>query len=831
MAGGGAMRLRGRAPASVTQLSVTMGIHSKQSISDALAAFVSAAPPGATFTLTAPDTSLAQVTTGERYVNGTNVIGAPGGSYDGTAGSGYGGSPPTDPGTSPAVSIQLVSVWRQAFTGTLYVLAHAHAPGGVDYVRLYVEGATLDVSDPVCFIDTDQKGREQWLHGMYVFEVPASNYTGFTTNDLRGIWIYLEGVAVDSGTIANRVIGGATNENERFIFFPVTALDVTQPEAPYDYFVTVDLSQPVAEISPTSNFPAVAANFHDVSDAIGYCGGSTRGTPPLSRNQTFLRPGIEIRSSATYSYTSNASFGQSGRGFCEVWCADGVTAVLGKDTWDPNTLNWRPGFQGVRLKGPRLSLDTTNWCNFEPRTGVSADSYRHWFDTIDSTATTDFSVYLDAGGNVRGLQNICPVGSFNTYCDLDFTAPASFIQWINLNNVRSGINSDYNNGTWYHAGELVYGMACTQFRVFYDAFTITYTGPDTPSIQKTGANGQTGNNFILLLNASPVLTVPTTNLLVSDLVAAINAHGAGWVAVSDVTSDDGITDRCSTFLQSINTTTQGAWTLAMTSAVPKQLYTFPDVHQDGYQNTVNPTDNISMLRTRIFDASGVQDFLNNLNMADCLIQDIAIDNVGAALNYYAQWPNSAALDRDFVNTQVIGWVDPGGGLILSNVRPGTSYDSLSMLVGYYGTAVNWDDQTAANATLQFTDCYFSSAVSVAGDVTTSFMTPVNCQAGGNAATNFPYKDTQYLILDDSAGTYQSGLQGVYDAQGVKRQASPVKGALAPGLPTGTVLTAAEMAELAVVTSGNTIGTNIAQLTISYTDVGYIYQALVNISVE
>lgn len=801
-------------------INVSLGPHSKLSLRSQLAATAALVPSGNTITVSSSDRPKLQMTLGETYTAGDAVMGAPVAAYTGVEATGYGvalADAPVDPtrlANRPKPILRLMTPWRQAFTDRLVLVFMARAVGGISKVRVYCEGATLDLTEATNYKYTDVNGVERWIHDVYVCELDADNYTiahsggvaaGASGDATRGVRVFAEAFAVDTN-FQNRVIGGITTTvaAEQFTFYPVINI--------HDYLVTVNTSLPVAYAgtNPAWSTGTAAANFHDVSDALAFVGKFTRQS--LTVTVSMLRPLIEIRTSGTYSYTtaSTSSFGFTGRGYCTVKCATAITAELGRSSWDPALLIWRPGYQGVELRGPGITLNSTYWSEF----GAGGTGVRHWFNGITSEADIDFHQYLDDGGNVRGTINFTPSAKFLTDCDLSYTSTGP--DWVAVNNTRRGLNYDYAGMGWVTYGEVVQGISAQPWAVTYPAMTITNTNP-AATVQKVGGNGQSSCTLKLVNGTTTTITL--SNLKVSDAYDQIIALGNGWGATLQATPDDRVTDRCTTFLQTLASGPQGAWGPTAVGAGGLALYTYCDIHIDGWQPTSNDVDNFYWGKGRLFEAT-MQDFLFGFTpLRDTWFEDIAVDSLSATTipAQYGQW-STTAVERHFYHVVMKGFTDTGGLLLMGNGSASTEYDAYCRAEGHYWAYFVWSSKVNANnASPVFTDCAFSSNVSISGDLDTAFQNPVNCSAGGTRAANFPYRTEQNLLPDPSIGSIATADMNAFDASGIKRLSGCVKGPLVEGLPNGTTLTAAELLELAIVTPSNATGDDLATVTIEYRD--------------
>lgn len=359
-------------------------------VSTAMTTFLGQVADGnsVTATLSGDSASSFDMSLGELYTEGTNVVGAPAAAYDGTEGSGFDGSPPTAETRTTAKPIcRLLTVWRQAFTDKIVLMIAAEAKGGIDHVDVMVEGTTLTLTERSLYHYLDVNDRPKWFYG-YIAELDASNYTSFATDETRGVQVYIRATATDE-TMQSQLIGDADNKYEQFVFFPVEQI--------HDYLIEVD-PDAEANTEPAGTYPSAHAVVTRLDDAIKYAGGAsitTIGTPGV----TMRRPLIKVKKTHSCDYVSAASSTSNGRGFCTVVCDEGVEVDIGRDAYDSSKLSLKLGFNGVEFRGRGVRINSTNIC------AISYDSvstgWRHWMNGCRASADFDFSQYVDDGGRAR----------------------------------------------------------------------------------------------------------------------------------------------------------------------------------------------------------------------------------------------------------------------------------------------------------------------------------------------------------------------------------------------------------------------------------------------
>ncbi len=772
--------------------------------------------------LSVTDRSRLKVTKGRRYVRGTNVFGAPAAPYTGIGGTGYGGAPPVDParvGTTPKPVIALATPWRGSITtvalggrGNELIAVLANAEDGLTGVMGYLEGATIFNNDPVLFTYDDPMrpaGYQKFYGEMYFFEINPALYTGFSTDLLRSVRAYFEAIPA-GGVMQNKVIGGSANSWEQFIYYPRSI--------PYDFGVIVtNIVTPVefgaanTPWSPDLTAPepwrtnlTPVAEFNNLSDAVAYTGNFVRAG--LQRNVTMICPQVLVYPSANgyhqFTTASTSTFGPSGSGYCYVDSADDtVDVTFGRSTWDRTLTDWRPGFNGVWIRGPGFKCDITHWTNF----AISSSLPRHVFEGVEYVCDFDYHQLLDDAGHSRGYRNTSPAAHFMLDCHGLTVGTAAQTQYVFRNVVHVGVNADLNNGTWCMTGpSVVYGMSSVQFRDVTPAMGITPpVGAINPTYQRTAGNGDNAATYLFFDNAIQVgPTIQCSQKRISEIVTECNASIPGWVFDSNVVANDRVTDKCAAYIQWNNTQiATGAWITgaggapAMAAGVRYQTYAFIDAHIDGLQSTANGFNNwpaeilIFGAEPGLFSAQQLYLIRSN-NHFDFTWVIAASSNSQTAgpSPQFDQWPsNGDAYTHQ--NIRFLGLIDTGGNISMGNTAM-VAYGSYSRMNGVIALNFDWGNAAIANTAFPgFNSCHI---IAPADPILTAFNAPTNISGGSTRALVFPHEDIQNLQPDIAiVGAWGGAAFGVmprYDLQGVERTNASVKGPLVDGAADGAIWT-------------------------------------------
>jgi hypothetical protein len=193
----------------------------------------------------------------------------------------------------------------------------AAALGGIQKVRLHVEGNVIDVTETL-LVDTDVNGKARRQQGFF-FQFDTASFTSVNINGTARI--YAEAFAND-GTIQNRVIGP-------FEFYPRTS----------DFDGTS-----IVRLDGTGNHTSIDAAL---ADLIGQ--GKKAGQVLITQT------GFYELNNVPGAYTGN-------QGHYRIEASSGVTATLGHASLPDDQFNaaWNPGLDGVEFRGAGIVLEMQN---------------------------------------------------------------------------------------------------------------------------------------------------------------------------------------------------------------------------------------------------------------------------------------------------------------------------------------------------------------------------------------------------------------------------------------------------------------------------------------
>lgn len=485
---------------------------------------------------------------------GTALVG-PGPSWNGSGNSGYGGAQGAPVNPQRQTAKPAAHWWtpsEQRFARNLVIGVDADALGGIAYVDFHVEGSVSRVKAWTIDRDTDANGQ------------PRAR---------GGYWLTL-----DHGAFLSR--HGA--DNTACIYALVKARDSTMQDR---------------LIGPLVLYPEASA--HDFSKTVAPSGGdftSLRAALDAARSARAKAPLITIAQSGFYNLddANAADAAGSGKGYCVVTTAPGVTATLGRSSFDadaPASWSWRTGWDGMEFRGAGIVFDCRN---FQSLTFVSKAPWFNgcrWTTSAGARDTLYWNKsHFNVGVNVPGYWTDVTIEHLSS--------PLPGQLMVTGCNVRQTFG-DTVSGTHFVVGNYVTEISGEFFRRPIDAMTIQ--GPAGASVERTGY-GNSGA-LILKVNGQAVETIPigvtpgSSNFNVSDVVARVNAR-AGWRATL---LDD---TRAARYL--------GAPSNADVS-VARTMATSIDIHADWWQGFSGPEgrENVIIRNNVMRAAIGLNASVNN----------------------------------------------------------------------------------------------------------------------------------------------------------------------------------------------------------------------------
>lgn len=822
--------LPGNPPAAgaTTNVTQTLKARGKQLLAVGTAlTTLNAIPAGNAVTLSQSAATPIEVTYGTLYVADSALVPAPVAAYTGAEGTGYtswtedGNARTLTPDNSTAQGngtgalgdptrttakpvLQLFTVPHQRFTSKFTLMFKADAKGGVSKVRVYVEGAVLDITTQSWHRYTDVNGLEKWFYG-YICEIDPANYTSKLTDATRGIRVFARAYPTD-GTFQTQLIGPGANAYARILFYPALQ--------PHGFKIQVTPSAG-ANSRPNGAYPATEAIVRNIIDALDYAAGA------LSIGGVFCAtPGIAPLIEVTENCVFNLSiFGVSDfrtpRGWCTVKAGAGVTSVsfAKPGPWDTSLsfgtpgFAWVPGYNGgIEFRGSALVFDFTYLGNF----GVypsTTDRYWFWGNGCTSTCAWNMMNELDDTGNARLGFNSGAGGvglKYQTDCDLSYanaTINNGSTGGICRNNIRRYISDDVYNGALAVWGDVVIGLDPSAHRTSRAAFSLSYSGGGgTATIATDSANGVDGNVLLKLGGVTQFTVAMTTVPRLSDLVTWINTH-ANWSATLLATPNSRVDDRATHWMTPSAAATNGAWTSPGFTTTPYTVNTWIDVHLDLYQTSNSAGNNVYFANVQVFAATLLQAIFVDSAISDFVFENVFVDQLAAVALNQIGGPAKHLIIRNFA--------DPATSLKFAN-GASTWADQYSVFEGGVFKSLIWTDNPTATAypiitSSHFIDGYANQGSQVASGVST----------GGTYASLYPNAATNYDIVP--AGALLSNLvtaPSAYDALGAKAVGTVPKGPKVTPLP-DTTLTKAQALELAAITANDTVGAARGTVTLTW----------------
>lgn len=523
----------------------------------------------------------------------TPVLVGPSAGYNGTAGSGFGGSGtaiPTDPTrTTAKPALRIVEVPGQRFADDLVVGFIADGKTRPAKVTIHCEGTQTDILSETLRIWTDANGSEQALRA-YWFSLDASAFLALSASGNTAN-IYGEVVPSD-GTMQNRVMGP-------YSFYPEAV----------DYEETVHFGSALSKdlVSTPKTFPGLEG----ADGALQWARGG-------KHNVRLICQTTGIYNMTTVSGTAGS------RGFITIESAPGVTCTIGKASYstDANAL-MRPALDRLRFRGSNVVIDYANMTTIY----AESTSYWHWFDGCTLTNSNGRDQMWRKGIRPSDQTVRWAGGFFHYFTEVHCSnLPATLRNAALVRNPRiEAMHGDIVTASLCVVGLEGDDLNNVWWRTEFPALTVTYSGAaTTATVAKTGNNDANGGHLILAENGSTVLDITLqnteggSNYNVSDVKAAIDAQ-PGWTAtIADAELYD---VRRATALSKAGTAGWGAFAATDAKGGAVNLVTAFDVHGDVYQCTSTQTNivlrnwrltNLQQMFVIFFDASCVDFIASNI---------------------------------------------------------------------------------------------------------------------------------------------------------------------------------------------------------------------------
>lgn len=560
---------------------------------------------------------------------------APSSQWNGTAGSGFGGSnpaAPVDPVRTGAKAIcRPLQPPNLQFDMDLNLVADALAFGGLAYVRVWCEGNYIDVTEPEYVAYTDANGVSRQMYGYKA----ALDYTeAMALSSTGAMQVYFEAVPTLGG-VQTRVMGP-------YLYYP-RASGVGAGKF-YTHEVSVN---PSGGTTPGVTYPTLAA-------ALSYMSSQSAQFPHI------LLTGDAARYSTAGSSSPARNFAES---WCVIECAPDVTAYMGNFDTTQTSLS----YDGLCFRGSGIRFETTAMStSFQSALRGHANSYNlFWLDGIDVTSGTPSASFGGSGSGAQALRygqqpsiywitrnNANPFNVYFTEVNAhDLSGyglnSSNLIRNSRLNLVSgSGVENNFGAVQGLEISEI--GGVQTGFRIGVAAFTLTYSGSATlAEFQKTSVNGVGGtirawedgvNTFSMTITQNGT----SANTTVQQVIDEINATWTDWSATTPAGAG---TILSAAFLSVADLPPSYSIGLpsdpAASTATPRSvaggldLITIADIHSNSLivdgaiqaQNCVYRfVDSFDIVQSANMAFSGVKDFA----VLNCSFQDVSVTDGYAA---------------------------------------------------------------------------------------------------------------------------------------------------------------------------------------------------------
>lgn len=822
---------------AVSGLTVTLAPHTKKFIATgSVLTAINAIADGNAVTIQHSTNSPIQVTYGDRYVTGAKVIPAPSASYTGVENTGW--SSWTEDGnartmapqfsaaqgngtgalgdetlTTAKPTLRMLTPQRQRFTGKIVLPFASDNEARVSAVRVYCEGSYVDITARSWFWDDGvTSGKEEWVYG-WICELDAANYTGLSTDRLRGVQVLARAIPVD-GTWQSRLIGYSTTlDYENFKFFPASAL--------HDYYFEITPSAGADSI-PAAAYPGVYGIFRTLEDAMRYAAGKTisgftLATPAVAAHFRYTES-VDANPANVIGFGTKSPY-TSTRGYFKVDVATGATVTFGRagpyDTTSTGGISgvpnnrWRTPVNPIWFKG--VVFDHTYWTGFDYANGADGLApslqYPHVWEQVSTVCDWNMLTELDDFGGTR----VGGSAAFTLNCTLKYCSGRSLM--VSRNNVRDPASA----GDLFTASRAVYGDRVTSadfsaIRAYRDAFTLQYTGgAGAPGLKKTTGSGSTSGVMQLLLDGVAIdagFSVVSPARL-ADFVAWVNTH-AGWTAVSLVTPNDRVTDRSPRYL--CNSLTSGvttvgdfkkvAFTMTWAGSLVTTHRTFVDVHGDMFAfPSGNGGDNPYFGFIQVWGTFSMQTVFFDGQTRSGIVENMwSYGDPGNANANYSTGPKNNLRIRAVSDPTIDGYLND------HNDSHWDIYSSMEDVT--YNRILGETGQGGVRPVIANSHANTGPATNIA--------TPVAMTYGGTTLTNYP----GYATRDNRPGgdlllapNLIASPSTPFDAAGMVRLPNSPKGARGLGMVDGTY-TKAQMLQLAAYCANNVTGTAVGTLSIS-----------------
>ena len=485
---------------------------------------------------------------------------APSAQWNGTAGTGFGGSNPAAPSdptrTTAKPVVRLLDPPNQYFTDALDISVMAFANnagtliGGIDRVRFHFEGNVVEVSEMSLRSFTRYDGSTYQLPCYSVrLQKPAS--TAGIAN------LFIEAIPAD-GTMQSRVLGPLQ-------FSPVATK--------HDWVRTVGLTGSGADFTNASLTTAL-------TNAINAAKAAAAQNPRL----TFISSGTSDLAANSTNYTP--------QGYMTLECAPGVNVTFTKASYTTDAaMLMRTFWNGLWFRGAGFTFNMDFVDRIVNETQAAAgQKFTGRSHVVEGVKFTRASApgFLIRKNVPNGTAPFSITGSaWVLDCLVEKTAEVAEIASLLRGNIFQNGFSDVAKDACAVVGNTVTNQLSEGYRNLIPAMTVQYTGAGaTADLSLTGNNSASSRTFTARVNGASVGTftvlsseaafIAGTNYNVSNVVNWINSLPDWTATLQDDT-------RFAAALCSGLTVNFEAFTNLSTKGAPLQLYTAFDLHPDFYQ--------------------------------------------------------------------------------------------------------------------------------------------------------------------------------------------------------------------------------------------------------
>jgi hypothetical protein len=562
----------------------------------------------------------------------------PSGTWTGTAGSGYGGSPPTDPvRTTAKPMLRPLFVENDVFISDRTIVVDAMATAGVTKVRFYCEGNTVDVTSPRWVPYTDVNGVSRLMYG-YAVTLDKAAFDAITASGTANI--YAEAYPTD-GALQNRVIGPFRMHNRATLY---------------------------------AGTRTVAPSGADHTTIVAALNWITTNSPS-ARNYR-----IQITASGDYALNTAVSSKYDGAThWVTIEAAGGVTASITSST---TRTNIRPQYDGLRFKGSGIVLDHAKFSSIVMEStgtgllwidGCTIQQTGGKFAVFDGIFPQSYWMSMSSGTARNFYATDCSTtgGVFNgfSYCNLA------------LNCYIDDISSDAFQNNKYFQGLTSAALSPSGvggLRTHLAAIDLTYTGAGVPKIAISGSpNTPTGASTRTLQCYVDGVAVGTALTITNPTYSPTGSGYTTWATVAahiDALADFGATvngaagtrraiSASKAGLTPTDTLANGTGREITFTAGAAQMTSIFDVHSDLAQYFGN-YENYGgrFMSGKQIDGQGFFVDGTSTTLADCQFSGIEISSTATGNNtqFYSAWSHSSIYNLTACNQDVLMRIDGAG---------------------------------------------------------------------------------------------------------------------------------------------------------------------------